>query len=250
MCWSLNLTVAIFAAIAFGSKAIAQCMTTDRPSETLAGTLKQDTYSDAAGRPEPAFILELPASTCLQGLVESDNVDDASKIHLTTDDAILLNELQRLLGDTVAIRGRPFGALTVHHHAPIVMSIDHVEPQVLEQPQKGSALRSQLLNTVRAQFESETRGPVEFVVRRLNVIGEWAYGEVRAQRPGGIEIDWSKTRYAEDLTAGMFDPAASDFLLRRSPSGWVIVDVAMGPTDVAWDGWRLEHNLPLTLFQW
>jgi hypothetical protein len=246
---SSAFVVAAFAILAVGAKAIAQCLDTERP-EIVAGTLTEHTFTDAAGRPEPAYILNLPVPICLRGSEDSDNVEAARTIHLSPNDDEVLAELQRSLGETVVAQGRPFGALTVHHHAPIVMTVDHIQRQSMVQPQRGSALRAELLDTVRPRFEQETGGPVEFVVRHLNVIGEWAYGEVEAQRPGGKDIDWSRTGYAEDFAAGMFDPAASDFLLRQGPSGWTIVEFAIGPTDVVWDSWRLDHNLPLALFQW
>jgi hypothetical protein len=245
-----TFVVAIVAILSFGAEAAAQCMDAERATETVAGILTQRTFKDAAGRPETAFILSLPAPICLRGSDETDSVEAARTIHLTTNSDFLLTELQRSLGKTVLAQGKPFGALTVHHHAPIVMAVGHLQPQSMVQPQRGSRLRAELLDTVRPRFEQETGGPVEFVVRHLNVIGEWAYGEVSTQRPGGKKIDWSRTAYAEDLAAGMFDPEASDFLLRRGTSGWMIVEVAMGATDVVWESWRLDHGLPLTLFQW
>jgi len=244
------LMVVMITISGLGSQAIAQCMDADRESEMAVGELSQHTFKDAAGRPELEFILTLPTPVCLRGKEDTDNVETARTIHLGQGNEFVMTELRRHLGNTVLVRGRPFGALTVHHHAPIVMTVRDVETVQIMQPQRGSALRTNLLDTIRPVFERETGGPVEFVVQRLNVIGEWAYGEVRAQRPGGKAIDWNRTRYAEDFQAGMFDPAASDFLLRRTATGWMVVESAMGPTDVVWEGWRLDHRLPLALFQW
>ena len=120
--------------------------------------------------------------------------------------------------------------------------------QQIIQPPRGSALRIELLDAARPVFARDTGGPIEFVVRRLNVLGNWAFGEVRLQRPGGVPIDWAKTRYAEDLAAGMFDPASSFFLARRTAAGWIVLEFATGPTDVAWDSWRLDYHLPTALF--
>lgn len=47
-----------------------------------------------------------------------------------------------------------------------------------------------------------TCGPIEFSVKRLNVAGDWAFGEVRLQRPGGKQINWRKTKYAADISQG------------------------------------------------
>jgi hypothetical protein len=117
------------------------------------------------------------------------------------------------------------------------------------QPQPGTPLRSEILDAARPVFETETNGPVEFVVRRLNVLGEWAFGDVTLQRPGGHSIDWNATKYAADFAEGAFDPGGSFFLLRRSASGWDVIEFSTGPTDVVWDGWRTDHKLPTALFQ-
>lgn len=121
--------------------------------------------------------------------------------------------------------------------------------QAIEQPARGSALRKTLLDAARPTFEAETNGPVEFVIRQLNVHGDWAFGSVLLQRPGGGAIDWQRTRYAEDQRLGIFNPNGSFFLLRRAGGAWTVVEFTTGPTDVAWDGWRQDHNLPMALFR-
>lgn len=79
------------------------------------------------------------------------------------------------------------------------------------QPARGSTLRAELLDAARSTFEMETNGPIEFVVRRLNVLGGWAFGDVRLRRPENGQIDWRKTKYAADFAGGMFDPGGSFF---------------------------------------
>ena len=121
--------------------------------------------------------------------------------------------------------------------------------QQITKPERGSALRAEILDAARPVFERETGGPVEFVITTLNVFDNWAYGNVRLQRPGGGQIDWRRTKYAEDDAQGMFDPAGHLFLLRKSDAGeWMLVEYALGPTDVAWDWWRQQLNLPEALF--
>lgn len=117
------------------------------------------------------------------------------------------------------------------------------------QPARGTPLRAELMDAARPTFEAEIGGKIEFVVRRLNVWGDWAFGDVTAQRPGGRPIDWRRTRFAEDFKEGMFDPAGSFFLLRKTGRQWVVVEYAIGPTDVAWDGWRQQRKLPQALFE-
>lgn len=120
--------------------------------------------------------------------------------------------------------------------------------QQIIQPERGSALRAELLDAARPVFARDIGGQVEFVVQQLNVMGNWAFGEVRLQRPGGTPIDWKKTKYAEDFEAGMFDPGGSFFLARKAAAGWTVLEFASGPTDIAWDSWRQEFHLPNTLF--
>lgn len=233
-----------------GSGAAAQCMDANQETEAAAGELARKRFSDAAGRPEEEYILTLPVPICIRGEDDLDNVDGANSVHLVPDGGSVASKLRELLGQSVIVRGKPFGAITVHHHAPIVMSVTEAEAGRMTKPEPGSGLRAEVLDAARPVFERETEGPVEFVVRRLNVIGEWAYGEVQAQRPGGGTIDWNRTRYAEDFEAGMFDPAASGFLLHKSGADWSVVEYSLGPTDVVWVSWRLDHHLPLALFQW
>lgn len=118
----------------------------------------------------------------------------------------------------------------------------------IESPPRGSMLRTELLDAVRPAFEEQVGAPVEFFVHDLNVMGDWAYGNVRLQRPGGGAIDWSSTKFAEDVKQGMFDAENNLFLLRRTGETWNLVELALGPTDVAWDWWRQQHNLPYELF--
>lgn len=236
--------------ISSGSGADAQCMDVNHEPEAAVGELASERFTDAAGRLEEAYILKPLIPMCLRGEEDLDNVDGAASVHLVPNDESIAAKFQELLGQSVIVRGKPFGAITVHHHAPIVMKVVETEAERMIKPAPGSGLRAEVLDAVRPVFERETGGPVEFVVRHLNVLGEWAYGEVHAQRPGGGTIDWKRTRYAEDFEAGMFDPAASDFLLRKSGPKWSVVEYSLGPTDVVWVSWRLDHHLPLALFQW
>jgi hypothetical protein len=118
----------------------------------------------------------------------------------------------------------------------------------IESPPKGSPLRTTLLNVARPTFEQEIGGPIEFVVSTLNVWGQWAYGDVKLQRPGGQPINWRKTKFAEDLAQGMLETEHNLFLLQEGPNGWTLVEHAIGPTDVAWDWWRQQRKLPYELF--
>ncbi|AHB49474.1 hypothetical protein W911_15420 [Hyphomicrobium nitrativorans NL23] len=143
---------------------------------------------------------------------------------------------------------RTICCLTFFLLGAVGMTVPAMSQQIVK-PELGSALRAEILDAARPVFERETGGPVEFVINTLNVLDTWAYGNVRLQRPGGGRIDWSRTKYAEADAEGMFDPAGNQFLLRKSDAGeWMLVEYALGPTDVAWDWWRQQLNLPEALF--
>jgi hypothetical protein len=117
------------------------------------------------------------------------------------------------------------------------------------QPPKGSALRNSILEAARPFFVQATGGPVEFVVTTLNVLDEWAYGDVKLQRPGGAPIDWSRTRFAEDYAQDMLDTEHNLFLLQEGGDGWTVVEYAVGPTDIIYESWRQQYGIAAELFQ-
>ncbi len=121
--------------------------------------------------------------------------------------------------------------------------------QDAEQPESGSALETEILEAARPTFEAETSGAIEYEVRRVNVLDDWAFAEVTLRRPGGRDIDWQRTKYAEDFSQGIFDPAASFFLAKRENGNWILVQYATGPTDIAWDSWKDDYRLPKELFE-
>jgi hypothetical protein len=120
--------------------------------------------------------------------------------------------------------------------------------QRIEQPGRGSPLRAELLEAARPAFVAETGGAIEFVAKRLAVLDDWAFGDISLRRPGGKPIDWSKTKFAEDLRYDMFNPDYAFFLLKKTNGAWSVAEISVGPTDVVWDGWRQQYNIPDALF--
>jgi hypothetical protein len=130
----------------------------------------------------------------------------------------------------------------------LLLNCYSTQAQEIGHPPPNTSLRAQILDTVRPVFAGDTYGPVEFVVRQLNVSNDWAFGDVRLQRPGGAPIDWSKTQFADAYKQGMFDPSGSFFLLKWIDTRWAIVEHATGPTDAPWFGWQADHHLSEGLF--
>jgi hypothetical protein len=103
------------------------CMKADAAGEIAEGRLARQTFKDAAGRPERVFILKLPSPVCLSGTDEFDNVQNARTIQIYASDDTIGRRIARFADKTVLVRGKPFGAATVHHHAPIVMDISEID---------------------------------------------------------------------------------------------------------------------------
>ncbi len=125
--WKGLAVLAITLVAGGGASAVAaRCLEADRADEFARGLLSSGVFRDAAGRPESAFILTLPVPTCLTGKEETDNVESSLTIHLYSSDEGVNRRMARFVGKMVRARGTVFGALTVHHHAPIVMALEEI----------------------------------------------------------------------------------------------------------------------------
>jgi hypothetical protein len=133
-CWMREIIAALLVAsvcvAAAPTARAADCrysMRADHGDEIAQGKLSRRPFKDAAGRSEPAFILTLPVPTCLKGTDKLDRVTGARTIHLYSSKQSVNRSIQRFVGKAVQVQGRPFGAATAHHHAPIVMDISDID---------------------------------------------------------------------------------------------------------------------------
>ena len=55
-------------------------------------------------------------------------------------------------------------------------------------PKRGSKDRSEIMNAIRPGVEKRLNAPIEFVIRELRVLDDWAFAQVVPQRPGGGPI--------------------------------------------------------------
>ena len=114
-------------------------------------------------------------------------------------------------------------------------------------PQRGSAERRAIMDAARVPVSAAIGQTVIFQVSVLRTDGDWAYLQAEPRNPDGSALDWSRTRFAQDWAMD----AMSDVimvLLRRSGSGFQVVDHIIGPTDVAWYDWLDRYGLPEVLF--
>ncbi len=141
MKWSLTLIGIGAAILGLGSEAVARCLEAGK-AESIQGVLQERTFQNAAGENEQAYILALPAPACLAGAEEEDNRAGVLTIHLFSTDPSTESRLQHFAGSAVDARGSAFGALTMHHHAPIVMDVQSI---VAATPAKASADAAELI---------------------------------------------------------------------------------------------------------
>lgn len=108
-------------------------------------------------------------------------------------------------------------------------------------PERGSELRSNLLDVLRPLAEWSFGAPIEFVVGDLRVAGPVAFAAVTAQRPGGVPIDMTQVPLVQrdGENPGFVDGPSLQALLVRSGRMWVPVQHAVGATDVwySYDGY-------------
>ena len=115
------------AAFQYGGLAMAQCLKSNVDGQSAQGRLTIVRAQDAAGRPERPYILELNAAVCLDADDPDDAVKSARTIQVFPEEEKLALAFERLVGQTLTVRGNPFAAMTMHHHAPIVMGVTDIE---------------------------------------------------------------------------------------------------------------------------
>lgn len=148
--------------------------------------------------------------------------------------------LRHLLTATLFQAALPI-ALAASAILPVTMTATAMAETAYE-PERGSDERSAILDSARPIMEVRLGAPVEFSVRHMRVADGWAFAILDAQRPGGKEIDLSKTLIAEEME---YRDGPSLFVLQREVDGyWYVVDFAIGPTDVFWLGQPLYEQLP------
>jgi hypothetical protein len=100
------------------------------------------------------------------------------------------------------------------------------------------------------RVEAEIGQPVSFTVNTMRVENDWGWIVAQPWTPDGTQIDWSQTRYAERAAQGVLDGGGTTYaLLKRENGRWRVVDLAVGPTDVAWADWSERHGAPASLMQ-
>lgn len=102
------------------------CMKFDAEAQAVEGNFSTQEFLDSAGRMETAYILTLDSPTCLDAEDDEFRVLEAQTVHVYSTQKNLRHRLRDHIGETILLWGRPFGAHTSHHHAPIVMDVSKI----------------------------------------------------------------------------------------------------------------------------
>jgi hypothetical protein len=116
------------------------------------------------------------------------------------------------------------------------------------EPPRGSAVRAAIIDALRVRVEFDLGAPIMFKVSALNVEGRWAFVSARPTRPGSEAFDWSRTRYARQIASDTMSDVIQG-LLRADGARWVVVEYALGPTDVPWESWATKHRIARRFFE-
>ena len=108
--------------------------------------------------------------------------------------------------------------------------------------------RAALLEAARAPATKELGKAPKFRVEQLRHEGEWAFLLATMEEADGKPFDYRGTPLAEAAGQG-FVSRTYAALLRRGAGGWEVVAKAIGPSDVAWEGWSKQYGAPAGLFR-
>ena len=131
---------------------------------------------------------------------------------------------------------------------PLLIAVSAARAQDVHTPEAGSKERKAIMDALRVPFERDLKQDVIFVVDMLKVSEDWAIARVTPQKPGGGKIDYSRTKYNEQIEAGMFDASGEALLqMKGGPDAWKVVKWRFGATDTALSTWVKEFDAPASL---
>lgn len=121
-------------------------------------------------------------------------------------------------------------------------------------PRVGSALRKQLLDTIRVPTEEHLGQPIVFKVNTLRATDNWAFLVAEAIRPDGKPVDYRKSKeFKEDQKATQIGLDAGalyggvDALLKKEGTRWKIIAITYDATDVHWLDYDKRFGVPRKL---
>ena len=113
-------------------------------------------------------------------------------------------------------------------------------------PRPGSAERAAIMDAIRPLCERDLKQKVIFKVQHLRVARGFALARVVPLRPNGGEINYSRTKYSDELEQGAFD-GEGEALLRLDDGEWTLLEWRFGASDTEVPIWLEKHNAPRSL---
>lgn len=126
---------------------------------------------------------------------------------------------------------------------PAIEVILMVATSVAALPVTDQAQRAAILDAARAPVSEALRKPVLFRVRQLLCEGDWAFLLADMEERGGAPLDYRDTPMSGPAAQGYLSRRYAA-LLRRTAGRWIVIEKAIGPSDVAWAGWAKRHGAP------
>ena len=131
---------------------------------------------------------------------------------------------------------------------PLLITGAAARAQDVHTPAAGGKERKAIMDALRVPFGRDLKQPVIFVVDMIKVSEDWAAVRVTPQTPGGGKIDYSRTKYKEQVEAGMFDPSGEALLqMNGGPDAWKVIRWQFGQTDTALSSWITSCGAPASL---
>jgi len=125
----------------------------------------------------------------------------------------------------------------------ICVLTNYAYAQAVIEPKRGTALRKDLLDTVRVKVARDVKSNVLFKVETLRTDDHWAFLSAVPVTQSLAEIDYTKTKFAQQYEQGMFDNVVT-VLLKKSGVRWQIIEYSIGATDAAFVDWPLKYGVP------
>ncbi len=110
-------------------------------------------------------------------------------------------------------------------------------------PPRGSAERAAIMDTARDPVKRRIGKPVIFVVKKLRVLGDWAFLEAEPRNSDGSRVDYKGTPFEEDERAGAFGGLVHA-LLRKVDGRWHVATLVIGASDVPYVDWWRRFGAP------
>jgi hypothetical protein len=126
----------------------------------------------------------------------------------------------------------------------VCVGIDAVQAKEIKRytPEKGSVERKQLLDAVRPQVEKSLGKKVVFIVRAMQIEGDYAAALLEPTTPNGKRI-----------AVGKGGPADEDWIecaFKRQGGRWTVIAIDLGTQEAGFETFRqIDPNLPEQLLQ-